>query len=105
CASPGYLLKYGTPRTLADLEQHLLVHYSLAFGTDTPTFEYPDAGSYRQQAMKSVITVNSADSYLAACQAGLGIIQSPRMGMHHSLASGALVEILREFACQPMPVS
>jgi hypothetical protein len=27
CASPGYLKKFGTPRTLDDLDEHLVVHY------------------------------------------------------------------------------
>ena len=29
CASPAYLHEYGTPRTLKDLERHLIVHYAL----------------------------------------------------------------------------
>ncbi len=105
CASPGYLVKYGTPRTLSDLDQHLLVHYSLSFGADKPTFEYWDGGAYRELPMRSSITVNSADAYMAACAAGLGIIQSPRTGMAASLAAGTLVEILPELTAAPMPVS
>jgi DNA-binding transcriptional LysR family regulator len=105
CASPAYLLKYGTPRLLADLEQHLLVHYSLAFGSDPPRFEHPEGNGYGELPMRSIITVNSADSYLAACLAGLGIIQAPRSGLASSLASGALVEVLPEYPCSPMPVS
>ncbi len=105
CASPSYLRKYGTPRTLAELDQHLLVHYSLAFGTDSPAFEYPDSGAYRERPMRSVVTVNAADAYVAACIAGLGIIQAPRTGMHDSLASGRLVEVLPELTAEPMPVS
>jgi hypothetical protein len=42
---------------------------------------------------------------LAACIAGLGIIQAPRTGMTTSLASGAIVEILPVLTCEPMPVS
>ena len=105
CASAAYLVKYGTPRSLADLESHLLVHYSLAFGSDRPTFEYPDGPGYRELPMRSIITVNSADAYLAACAAGLGIIQAPRTGMAGSLAAGTLVEILPELSAAPMPVS
>ena len=105
CASPGYLVKYGTPRSLSDLEQHLLVHYSLAFGSGAPTFEYPEGPGYRELPMRSIITVNSADAYMAACAAGLGIIQSPRTGMAASLAAGTLVEILPELRAAPMPVS
>jgi DNA-binding transcriptional LysR family regulator len=105
CASPAYLLKHGTPRVPADLDGHLVVHYSLAFGTDTPSFEYRDGERYRERPMKSVITVNNADAYHAACVAGLGIVQAPRSGMRASLASGALVEVLPAFTCAPMPVS
>lgn len=105
CASPSYLLKHGTPRTLEDLDRHLLVHYSLRFGSDAPAFEYRCAEGYRERPMRSRVTVNSADSFLAACVAGLGIIQTPRVGMRASLAAGALVEVLPEFTCEPMPVS
>jgi len=45
CASPGYLKKYGTPRTLEDLDGHLVVHYSVRFGTDAPSFEYRDGNA------------------------------------------------------------
>jgi DNA-binding transcriptional LysR family regulator len=105
CASPAYLKRYGTPRTLDGLDDHLLVHYSIRFGTDTPGFEYRDGNVYRERPMRSLITVNSTDSYRAACLAGLGIIQSPRMGLLPSVTAGELVEILPQHTCQPLPVS
>lgn len=105
CASPDYLRKYGTPRTLDDLDQHLLVHYSTRFGTDTPSFEYRDGNTYRERPMRSLITVNSTDSYRAACLVGLGIIQSPRMGVLASVTAGELVEILPQYSAQALPVS
>jgi len=104
CASPRYLEKYGTPNSLADLARHLLVHYSLALGGETPTFEYFDGQVYREQEMRSAVTVNSTDAYHAACLAGLGIIQAPRTGMAASLASGGLVEILPSSSARPLPV-
>lgn len=105
CASPAYLKKYGTPRTLDDLRDHLVVHYSIRFGTDSPGFEYRDGHIYRERPMRSLITVNSTDSYRAACLAGLGIIQSPRVGLLPSVTAGELVEILPQHACQPLPIS
>jgi DNA-binding transcriptional LysR family regulator len=105
CASPRYLEKYGTPRSVADLAQHLLVHYSLTFGGEAPSFEYFDGSAYREQQMQGALTVNSTDAYLAACLAGLGIIQAPRQGMAASLASGGLVEILPDLRSAPLPVS
>jgi DNA-binding transcriptional LysR family regulator len=105
CASPAYLKRYGIPRSLDDLRDHQVVHYSVRFGTDSPGFEYRDGGRYREQPMRSLITVNSTDSYRAACLVGLGIIQSPRMGLLPSVATGELVEILPQHTCQPLPIS
>jgi DNA-binding transcriptional LysR family regulator len=105
CASPAYFKKYGVPRTLDDLHHHLVVHYSTRFGTDIPGFEYRDGNIYRERPMRSLITVNSTDSYRAACLAGLGIIQSPRMGLLPSVTAGELVEILPRHTCQPLPIS
>ena len=105
CASPSYLRRYGTPRALADLDGHLIVHYSARFGADAPSFEYQDGNVYRERPMRCAITVNSSDSYNAACIAGLGIIQAPRSGMLPAIASGDLVEILPQHTCEPLPVS
>lgn len=41
----------------------------------------------------------------AACVAGLGIVQVPRMGMAGALASGTVVEVLPDLRCAPLPVS
>ncbi len=105
CASAGYLAKYGTPRVLADLAQHQLVNYAMNLGATRPAFEYPTATGYAVLPMRASITVNSADAYRAACVAGLGIIQVPRMGIRGALEAGELVEILPELRSEPMPVS
>lgn len=106
CASPAYLERYGTPRTIEELDRHLIVHYALRFGSGgEPELEYrTEGGRYAARPMRSVLTVNSADAYRAACLAGLGIIQVPRIGVRPLIERGALVEILREHPCEPMPV-
>ena len=103
--SPEYVKRHGTPRTLADLDHHLVVHYDPALRASRPTFEHPTADGYAERPMRSAITVNSADAYRAACLAGLGIIQVPRIGVRAALEDGALVELLPELASAPMPVS
>jgi len=105
-ASAGYVKKYGMPRTLEDLDRHLVVHYSLSFGTDSGAFEYKSGSKYVLRPMKSIITVNSADAYRAACVAGLGIIQAPNIGQTRlDLQAGAVVEVLPDYPAEPMPVS
>ena len=105
CASPAYLARYGTPRTLPDLERHFLVGYSPSLKPADVAFEYREGRGYRTLPMRAAITVNSTDAYKAACLAGLGIIQAPRLGLKRALADGTLVEVLRDFPCEPMPVS
>jgi DNA-binding transcriptional LysR family regulator len=104
-ASPSYLRKFGMPRGVEDLDRHLLVHYSLALGGDAPSFEYREGDRYVERPMRSLVTVNNSDAYMAACLAGLGIIQVPRVGSHAKVAAGHLVEVLPDRTCEPMPVS
>jgi DNA-binding transcriptional LysR family regulator len=105
CASPAYLKKHGTPSRIEDLEGHVVVHYSLALAGDPPSFEYVEEGRRIDKPMRSVVTVNSADAYLAACVAGLGIIQVPRSGKSALFADGKIAEILPKHTAEPMPVS
>jgi hypothetical protein len=60
----------------------------VTIGADAPSFEYRDGTVYREKPMRSLITMNSTESYHAACVAGLGIIQSPRSGVLPSIAAG-----------------
>lgn len=105
CASADYLRKHGTPQRLEDLDQHWVVHYSSTLGAEPPSFEYPHANGHRQWPMRAQLTVNSADAYQAACVAGLGIIQAPRVGLITALAAGRCVEILPALTCASLPVS
>ncbi len=98
--SPSYLRQYGTPRALADLRDHVVVHFA---ADPTPTFEYFDGQAYREVPMRSAVTVDNIDSYTAACRAGLGIVQMPRDGRERH--KNSLVEVLPEFTARPMPIS
>jgi len=103
--SPGYLKRYGTPRSLADLAEHRLVHYASTFGSRPTGFEYQLQGKRHCLPMAGAVTVNNADCYYAACLAGFGIIQAPVAGKRDSLARGELVEVLPEFVPAPMKVT
>lgn len=100
CASPSYLRAHGTPRSLDDLRNHLVVHYAADV---VPNFEYLDGQTYREVPMRSAVTVDNFEAYEAACVAGLGIAQLPRHGLERY--SNNLVEILPEYVARAAPIS
>ena len=105
-ASPAYLRAHGTPRTLADLARHRVVHYMPSLNAQGAAWEYVDAeGQVRAIPMRAQVTVNGTDAYQAAALAGLGLIQAPAFGTEALVASGQLVEVLPAFVAPPMPVS
>jgi DNA-binding transcriptional LysR family regulator len=105
CASPDYLRRHGTPRTLDDLAQHRLIHFVPVFGAKPDGWEYFDGDAWRVRPMAGVLSVNNADAYEAACVAGLGLIQVPAVGMQTLLQEGRVVEVLPEYRAEPMPVT
>lgn len=105
CASPGYLERFGYPETLEDLSSHAVVHYAVHLGTRPQGFELYLDNTTRWIKTGGILTVNSTETYHAACLAGLGIIQVPRTGVRDALRQGKLVEILPQYRAEPMPVS
>lgn len=105
CASPGYLERFGYPQTPDDLASHALVHYALNLGVRPQGFEIYSNNETRWVKTGGVLTVNSTETYHAACLAGLGIIQVPRTGVRDALRDGTMIEVLPQYRAQPMPVS
>lgn len=105
CASPAYLERFGYPETLEDLSSHAVVHYAVHLGTRPQGFELYQDSATRWVKTGGILTVNSTETYHAACLAGLGIIQVPRTGVRDALRQGTLVEILPQYRAEPMPVS
>lgn len=104
-ASPAYLKRHGTPKTLADLRNHHLVHFTQTLGQKVDGWEYEEDGVWKELPMSGRIAVNNAESYTAACLAGLGLIQTPRVSLEADLKAGRLVEVLRKYRARPMPIS
>jgi DNA-binding transcriptional LysR family regulator len=104
-ASPAYLKAHGVPRRLADLAKHEAVHWAGSFGQKPGGWEYFEDGAWKELPMRGRITVNSAESYVAAAVAGFGLIQTPEMSLEHELKAGLLVEVLPKYRAAPMPVS
>ncbi|MBU4682161.1 LysR family transcriptional regulator [Cedecea davisae] len=105
CASPDYLSRFGYPENPDDLASHALVHYAQNLGSRPQGFEIWQDKTTQWVKTGGLITVNSTETYQAACVAGLGIIQVPRVGVKAQLKNGSLVEILPQYRAEPMPIS
>lgn len=96
CASPDYLANYGTPRSIADLSQHLIVKFASSNRAATDDWEYVSSGEVRTVEIPARICTNDAENYIACCMAGLGLIQVPAFDVQEELAQGMLMEVLPE---------
>jgi DNA-binding transcriptional LysR family regulator len=106
-ASPAYLERHGTPRTLDDLlaQAHRMVHYTPTLGTRPSGWEYPDGAGFATLPLPGGVSVNSVQAYHGAGLAGLGLIQAGLPSLKPYLASGELVDILPDLRPAPLPVS
>lgn len=100
CAAPSYLERYGTPRSLADLEQHQAVNYFS--GSNPRPVEWLFQVGEQTQAMrlKSGIRVNDTEAFIAAALAGFGLQQAVEITVQEHLRDGSLVRVLEDF---PVP--
>jgi DNA-binding transcriptional LysR family regulator len=106
CASPDYLSRFGTPRCVEELERgHRMVGFvSSATGGVLP-LEFWVGGAVRHVSLPALVLVVGAESYVAAAQQGLGLIQVPRYHVEQQLGSGELLVVLEAFPPTPSPVS
>ena len=104
CASPAYLARHGMPRGPEDLPQHLAVNYAPPGGARMAPWEWVEHGRLRTQTMRAQVSANNAETYIACCLAGTGLIQIPAFDVREHLQAGGLVEVLADWPAPPMPV-
>lgn len=115
CASPAYLREHGLPEQPQDL---LHGHWSVGYASPRTGRELPwewngasdvdgvdGVEGPQTLAVPSRVVTNNAESYIACCRAGLGLIQIPRYDVQHLLDTGELVEVLPAHRAAPMPVA
>ena len=105
CASPEYLQRCGTPLCLEDLQGHQMVEY---FSNDTGKrfgLEFVLDDQLRLIDLPKHVSVNSADGYLAACEAGYGLVQTPYYHVARQLKEGRLIQVLRDVPPPGLPLT
>ena len=94
CASAGYVARHGRPERLEQLDQHQCVNYLSATTGRLQPLEFCVDGAIVTRALPASLAVNNGESYVAACEAGFGIVQVPHYHVAPQLAAGTLVELL-----------
>lgn len=104
-ASPSYLARHGIPLTPGDLNDHWAVNYASPSTGRVEPWEWMDGDTRHEMNVKSRVTVNGAEAYIACCLSGLGLIQIPAYDVRDRLAAGDLVELMPNYRAEPLPMT
>ena len=97
-ASPEYLARNGCPKT----PEELIGHDGIQFGNLSRAWVFPNDDVVRQTNVR--IRADDATAAYKAAVEGLGITRVPNFMIGKEIVSGALVEILKDYAAHPSPV-
>ncbi|MFR0693178.1 LysR family transcriptional regulator [Enterobacterales bacterium AE_CKDN230030158-1A_HGKHYDSX7] len=104
CASPEYLRHNGVPAYPEELRNgHRLVSYLSPQNGRAVPFRFERDGERSELKLEQRVGVNESNAHLAACVAGLGIIQTFTYAARSALRDGTLVEILQPWRPAPYP--
>ncbi|MCT8173877.1 LysR family transcriptional regulator [Variovorax sp. CY25R-8] len=105
CASPEYLERHGTPKTLEDLARHKAVGYLSSRTARSLEWHFVENGEDRCIAMRESLVVNDTDAYVACGLEGLGLIRAGSYMVQQHLRSGQLRRVLADYAAPAAPLS
>lgn len=100
CASPAYLAEQGIPEVPDDLRKHQCLGYKNR--ASSSQWQFLMGREWRSVTVRPRLIANNGEVLVQAAEDGLGLVSLPRFLLEESLASGALVEVLRDF---PLPSS
>jgi LysR family transcriptional regulator, regulator for bpeEF and oprC len=105
CATPTYLKAHGMPKTPTDLQTgaHQAVNFFSSKTGRIFNFDFEKKGEKTEIALPHTVSANDADTQMALCLEGLGLMQYPRTKvLQQQLDAGALVEVLRDWSAGSM---
>jgi DNA-binding transcriptional LysR family regulator len=104
CASPAYLERFGTPRTIGDLAAHRCISFDGLDAAAVWAF-VGNSGEKRLVAVHSRLTVTTADAAITAATLGLGLTRVLSYQVADALRDGRLVRILADDEPPAVPAS
>jgi DNA-binding transcriptional LysR family regulator len=94
-ASPQYLQRHGTPRTLDELAAHRLLIYT--YSNQPDLLRFTKDGEEASVPVQGLLAANDGQVLRAAALAHLGILVQPRYIVHEDIVAGRLVPVLDDW--------
>jgi LysR family transcriptional regulator, regulator for bpeEF and oprC len=102
-ATPGYLKRYGEPKTPSDLDGHGCITF--VSGGAARKWRFKGKFGEIVHQPKGRLRTNDAEQIRAAVLAGLGVAHTPGWLFTREIASGDVRRILRKYERDPLSVS
>ena len=102
CASPAYLARHGTPRTLQDLAAHRCTAYRQPGSGKPMAWEFEIDGDTVFHPVQPVLLSNDPDTEMHAVLAGIGIGQVDSINATAAIRAGQLQPLLTEYLSERM---
>jgi DNA-binding transcriptional LysR family regulator len=99
-ASPDYIARHGKPKTIADLEKHVLICYRMITANALYAWEFQDQGRAVAFETRGPVIVNATLQGMELAAAGVGIVCTYEPAARNYLADGRLVQLLPKFTRQ-----
>lgn len=105
CGSPAYFADHGVPKAPADLSGVSCVTFDVLASATSWSFSMPGSNAEQTVAIRSRLSVNTAEAAIDAAVAGVGLTRVLSYQAAKAIEQGKLVAVLEEFEPEPMPVS
>lgn len=105
CASADYVARLGLPANLEQLDGHQCIDYLSATTSRLQALEFNCGEQIETRNLPARLAVRNGESYVAACEAGFGIVQVPRYHVATQLAAGSLIELLPQYRPPDLPMT
>lgn len=104
-ASPAYLVRFKTPRSLDDLAGHRMIGFVSSQTGQSMPLCFTVAGVEVRRMVPDALATTGAETMVSAARHGVGLVQAPHYHLAEDLCRGTLVEVLSDARPAPLPVT
>jgi DNA-binding transcriptional LysR family regulator len=105
CASPTFLAGHGTPKAPEDLSALACVTFDALTSSTAWNFTTADSRTERAVALRSRLSVNTAEAAVDAAISGVGVTRVLSYQAANAVAEGKLRIVLAKYESEPLPIN